>query len=45
MQCDDCVVVQVVSCHLGKNGQNSDDESKSAILPFVLIKGPPGTIT
>ena len=36
--------VQIAACHLGKQGQNNADDCSPAILPFVLIQGPPGTM-
>ena len=38
-----CVVYQIAACHLGKNGQAGVEDPSMAILPFVLIQGPPGT--
>lgn len=35
--------LQVAACHLGKSSQSSAHDSSSAIVPFVLIQGPPGT--
>ena len=35
--------VQIAACHLGRNAQSTMDDPSLAILPFVLIQGPPGT--
>ena len=35
--------MQIAACHLGKNAQANMEDPSLAILPFVLIQGPPGT--
>jgi len=37
------MLLQTAACHLGKNAQTNMEEPSLAILPFVLIQGPPGT--
>jgi len=37
------MLLQIAACHLGKNAQTNMEEPSLAILPFVLIQGPPGT--
>ncbi len=34
--------MQIAACHLGKTAQTNTDDPSLAILPFVLIQGPPG---
>lgn len=38
-----CEPMQIAACHLGKNAQANMEDPSLAILPFVLIQGPPGT--
>ena len=37
------MLLQIAACHLGKNAQTNMEDPSLAILPFVLIQGPPGT--